>query len=72
MASRVQLLVKAVQAMDVAFGLGTDGAKLEAHSSGKHAFSKFNQALLANVLQRVLQTGKKVRDELGHRTSVED
>ena len=51
---RVKLLVEAVQAMHIALRLRTHCSQLEPDLARKHTLAQFNQALLANILHRVL------------------
>lgn len=69
---RVELLVVAVQAMDVTLSHGARTAHLKADSAVVNAFVKLLKTGDTNILQRVLDTGDKVRDELGDRATVED
>ncbi len=57
--------------MHVALGLRTHRPQLEAHSAPADALAQLVQALDANVLQLVLESGCEVRHKLGDGAPVE-
>ena len=68
---RVQLLVVAVQTVDVTLSLGAGASHFKAHKSLVDISVEVLETLHTNVLQGVLDTGNQVRNELGDRTAVE-
>jgi len=67
---RVELLVEAVQAVDVALGLSTSSAELKPELAAVDSLVHLGQALDTDILERVLNTGHEVRHELGDGTTV--
>lgn len=69
---RVELLVVAVQTVDVTLGLGASASHFKADKTLVHTVVQSLKAGHTNVLKRVLHTRNEVRDELGDGTTVED
>ena len=67
---RVQLLVVAVQTVDVTLSLGAGASHFKAHKSLVDISVEVLETLHTNVLQGVLDTGNQVRNELGDRAAV--
>lgn len=66
----VELLVKAVQTVDIALGLSTSGTELEPELTAVNGLVHLSQALDTDILERVLNTGHEVWHKLGDRTTV--
>lgn len=69
---RVKLLVVAVQAVDVTLDLSASATHLEADNALVDTVVQLIERLDTHVLQRVLDTGNKVGDELGDGATVQD
>jgi hypothetical protein len=69
---RVQLLIKAVKAVNATFCLCAGGAKFEPDSAVDNTLVQLREALDTNVLERVLYTSHEVGNELGDGATVLD
>ena len=70
--SRVELLVVAVQTVDIALRLGASTAHFKADSTLVDTLVESIEALHTDVLQRVLDTGDEVGNELVDRATVQN
>jgi hypothetical protein len=68
----VELLVEAVETVNVTLSLSGDGTELESDLAINDTLAESDQAGDTNVLERVLNTGNEVGNELGDGSTVED
>ena len=70
MCLREQPLLERVQSVDTSLDLGRRRAQLEPELGRERAGLHFGDRARAHVLERVLETGVQVRDELAQRSLV--
>ena len=68
----VELLVEAVETVNVTLSLGRDGTELESNLAINDTLAESDQAGDTNVLKGVLNTRNEVRNKLGDGSTVED